>query len=189
MIASCFAQTVMILESDFTVRALMFFLMGLTQIKVGVSYVWLSECVGFSYKSTSFTLINIFDGMTMAILCVYYLTISRDWIWLCSFFCLLTYLATFALLFCPESPRWHLVNGRAPEAIKVLNEMAVMNGSEERIPDEAIFVEDPSNFDVTINPSTGQLEERFSEVKVVEEKNEDEESNVPLFHAVTIGKV
>ena len=53
-------------------RTLMFFVMGITQIKVGVSYVWLSECVGFRYKSSAFTVINVFDGMSMAILCVYY---------------------------------------------------------------------------------------------------------------------
>jgi len=67
MIMSCIAQTVMLLVPMFSVRTLMFFVMGLSQIKVGVSYVWFSECVGFPYKSTAFTIINIFDGMTMAI--------------------------------------------------------------------------------------------------------------------------
>ena len=121
MLISCIAQTVMIFESTFSVRAIMFFIMGLTQLKVGVSYVWLSECVGFPYKSTAFTLINIFDGLTMAIVCVYYLWVSRDWIWLCVFFAGLSYVATFTVLICPESPRWHLVNGRTAEGIKALN--------------------------------------------------------------------
>lgn len=46
MIGSCFAQTVMLFVPNFYVRTLMFFVMGLTMIKVGGSYVWLSECVG-----------------------------------------------------------------------------------------------------------------------------------------------
>ena len=120
----------MIFVSNFYVRTAMFFLMGLSQLKVGVSYVWLSECVGYSYKSTAFTLINIFDGMTMAIVCLYYMNVSVDWFWLCLFFCLLSYVATATILICPESPRWHLVNGRTAEAIVALNKIAEMNGCE-----------------------------------------------------------
>jgi len=108
----------------------MFFLMGLTQIKVGVSYVWLSECVGFSYKSSAFTLINIFDGMTMAVVCVYYMWVSADWSWLCIFFTGLSYLAMALAFVCPESPKWHLVNGRTAEGIRALNIIARINGFE-----------------------------------------------------------
>lgn len=118
----------MLLSSNFYVRTAMFFLMGLSQLKVGVSYVWLSECVGFSYKSTAFTLINMFDGMTMANVCLYYMFISVDWFWLCLFFCLLSYAATLTILICPESPRWHLVNGRKREAIEAFNRIAELNG-------------------------------------------------------------
>ena len=120
----------MILNSDFAVRSAMFFLMGLTQIKVGVSYVWLSECVGFTYKSSAFTLINIFDGMTMAVVCVYYMWVSADWSWLCIFFTGLSYLAMALAFVCPESPKWHLVNGRTAEGIQALNIIARINGYE-----------------------------------------------------------
>ena len=118
----------MLFSANFYVRTAMFFLMGLSQLKVGVSYVWLSECVGFQYKSTAFTLINMFDGMTMANVCLYYMFISLDWFWLCLFFCLLSYVATLTILICPESPRWHLVNGRKREAIEAFNRIAEMNG-------------------------------------------------------------
>ena len=135
----------------------MFFLMGLSQLKVGVAYVWFSECVGFQYKSTAFTLINIVDGMTIANVCLYYKYISVDWFWLCLVFCLLSYAATLTILICPESPRWLIVNGRSEEAIHALNTIAEMNGIEEeadkndirksgRIPSDAKFIEDPTNY-------------------------------------------
>ena len=113
MIISCLAQTFMLLSHNYFVRTAMFFVMGLSQIKVGISYVWFSECVGYPYKSTAFTIINIFDGMTLAVQSIYFLFISRNWFWLPLFFCGLSYVATVTITICPESPRWHLVNGRA----------------------------------------------------------------------------
>ena len=113
MVLSCIAQTVILFVPNFVVRTAMFFLMGLTQLKVGVAYVWLSECVGFAYKSSAFTLINIFDGLTMAVVCIYYMWISKEWFYLCFAMAILSYIATCCILLCPESPRWHLVNGRA----------------------------------------------------------------------------
>lgn len=114
MVLSCFAQTVMLFVPSFYVRTLMFFVMGLSQIKVGVSYVWLSECVGCPYKSTAFTIISIFDGMTIAVQSLYFLYITRYWFWLPAFFTLVSYIATVLITICPESPRWHFVNGRSP---------------------------------------------------------------------------
>ena len=98
MVASCLAQTVMIFSSSFYVRSAMFFVMGLTQLKVGASFVWLSECVGHEYKSTAFTLINMYDAITMAVTCAYFIFISRELVWLCLFFCVLSYVATLVVL-------------------------------------------------------------------------------------------
>ena len=43
--------------------------------------------------------------------------------------------------------------------IEALNLIAEINGKHERhkIPEEAIFVEDPTNYDVTVNPKTGEI--------------------------------
>ena len=139
MILSCISQAIMLLVSNFYVRSLMFFIMGLTQVKIGVSYVWLSECVGNTYKSTAFTIINIFEGLTLAVVGIYYLFISRDWYWLCLFMLVVSVLATVLTPLCPESPRWHLTNGRKLEAIAELNWIAALNGRTERIRDDVIF--------------------------------------------------
>ena len=120
--------------------------MGLSQVKAGTSYVWLSESTSLPYKSKAFTYINLFDAFPMAIVGLYYVFISQDWFWLCFIFLIMTYIAIILLFFCPESPRWHLINGRTPEAIESLNQIAKMNGKEDRIPTSAIFVEDPTNF-------------------------------------------
>ena len=55
-----------------------------------------------------------------------------------------------------------------------------MNGSDERIPDEAIFVEDPTNFDVSVNPKTGVVRHKYSVVETEEMKLE----NVPFVESL-----
>ena len=96
-------------------------------------------------------MINMFDALPMAITCLTFLFLSKYWMWVCLGGAILTYTATIAAFFCPESPRWHLVNGRTSEAIKVLNEIARINGVEERIPSDTIFVEDPTNYETTVD--------------------------------------
>jgi hypothetical protein len=54
--------------------------------------------------------------------------------------------ALIVAFFCPESPRWLLVNGKRLEAIDALNKIAKVNGSPHRIPITASFVEDTSNY-------------------------------------------
>ena len=152
MIVSCLSQAVMLVVKNFYIRSLMFFIMGLTQVKIGVSYVWLSECVGNSYKSTAFTIINVFEGLTLAVVGIYYLFISRSWYWLCLFMLAVSVLATALIPLCPESPRWYLTSGKRKEAIKELNWISRLNGSSNVIANEVIFVEDPTNYEVTVYP-------------------------------------
>ena len=127
--------------------------------------------------------------------------VSIDWFWLCFAFCLLSYLATLTILICPESPRWHLVNGRSVEAIIALNQIAQMNGSSASqgvtdndngvdgkgggrdtensiappplIPLEAMFVEDPTNYDVTLDTKTRVAHHHASSVQEREQQEDD----------------
>ena len=43
--------------------------------------------------------------------------------------------------FCPESPKWLLLQGHQKEAIRVLNSIASLNRSPDRIPEDALFIE------------------------------------------------
>ena len=154
ILLAAISQTVMIASSNFWVRFAMFFLSGLSQIKNSVSYVWLSECTSTPYKSQAFTYINIFDALPMVLTCAYFLLISKNWMHLPLIFTALTYVALFLAYFCPESPRWLVVNGRSSEAITVMNSMARMNKSATMIPKNALFVEDPNNVGLIVDAAS-----------------------------------
>ena len=157
---ACISQTVMIWVPGYWMRFWMFGLSGLSQIKNSVSYVWLSECTSREYKTRAFTMINVFDAFPMVFTCFYFMFISKNWIHLSVFFCVLSYLALFAAIFCPESPRWLLVNGNSEGAIKSLNSFAKMNKTPYgTIPPTAVFVEDPTNVQAALE-AAGLSEKR-----------------------------
>ena len=68
---SLIAQTTIICWPNLAVRTFCFCLMGLSQIKNSVSYVWLAECVTMTDRSMAYTYINIIDAITMAVFCLY----------------------------------------------------------------------------------------------------------------------
>ena len=150
LIMATISQAVMIFCTNYWMRFAMFFLSGLSQIKNSVSYVWASECTSKEYKTRAFTAINIFDAFPMVFTCFYFMFVSKNWMHLSLFFCILCFVALAAAFLCPESPRWHLVNGRSKEAIIELNKIAAMN-RQPTIPANAIFIEDPSNVQAIID--------------------------------------
>lgn len=145
LVLSVISQTVMIVSSDFWVRLSMFFVAGLSQIKNTCSYVWLSESTSKPYKAITFTYINSFDALPFVFTCLFYMFVSKNWVILPAIFCCLSVVALILAYFCPESPRWLLVNGRSKEAIVELNKFASINGSKTTIPSHAVFVEDPNS--------------------------------------------
>ena len=88
----------------------------------------------------------------MVVTCLYFMFISKDWLYLSLIFCVLSYLALITAFFCPESPRWLIVNSRSAEGIDALNQMARMNkvSMSRRIPEYAVFVEDPRSVQARI---------------------------------------
>ena len=145
-IVSLVAQTAIIFCSNFYVRMAGFYLMGLSQIRNSVSYVWASECVPLPKKSIVFTIINLVDAIPVTVTCLYFRYVSKDWYTLNFYQLVICYIAFIAMFMCPESPRWLLINGKSAEAINVLNHMAKMNGSSNPIPSDAKFVEDPTAY-------------------------------------------
>ena len=115
---------------------------GLTQIKNTVPYVYLVELVPAKYSTSMSAGMTSFDSATLAVVCLYFIFISRDWFPL---FFAMTLLSTFSYLvivvFVPESPIWLLNNGRTGDAIAALNSIGKFNGVGKQIPVDAIFSE------------------------------------------------
>ena len=84
---------------------------------------------------------NVVDAMPTVITGLYYLFIEQDWFTIYAINVAVSYSAFFLAFFCPESPRWLLLNNRKEEAIDALNFMAKFNGSDVRIPQNTVFQE------------------------------------------------
>ena len=77
----------------------------------------------------------------LGIFCVYVAYIDKSWFNMEAWVLGICYVAIFLGLFCPESPRWLLYQGRRKEAIAALNHIAKVN-CKPRIPEDTRFVED-----------------------------------------------
>ena len=181
LLISCVSQTAMIVSSNYWMRLFMFGVMGFSQIKNSVSYVWLSECTSKDYKSRAFTAINVFDALPMVITCFYFLFVSKNWVHLSLFFCLLCWVALIVAFICPESPRWLLVSGRSVDGINELNKIGRMNKvSGPLIPLDTLFVEDPMNLQAVIGGSDKLSEINHARQQLLKKSSESNQSG-PLY--------
>ena len=98
---------------------------------------WLSECVSLDKKPIAITAIGLLNATPVAVTALYFLFVSRDWFMLNLGAVLLGFAALLVSLFCPESPKWHLINGRRKEAIDCLNYIGKANGRLHPIPETA----------------------------------------------------
>lgn len=113
---------IIIFVPNYYVRLVAFTLMGVCQLKNSVSYVWMFDLLETKHKSIACGILNAFDNMTLGLTAVYYMFISRNWIYLQFFMSSVAFLCTLAvLIFVPESPKWHLIKGRKDEAIVNFN--------------------------------------------------------------------
>ena len=138
------AESFMLWVANYNVRMGCFFFMGLFQLQNSTSYQWLYESVSKANKATAITVINSVYALPQPLMCLYVVYISKNWFPLCFWALMLGYVCLGICFFCPESPQWLMVHGHREEGIKALNRIAKFNGSLLRIPENAIFEEDPS---------------------------------------------
>ena len=136
------SQVLVMFWPNYWARLAGFVIMGATTLKNTTSYVWLFDLVEARHKQLVCGVMTGFDLTTITFLCLYFMNIDNNWYPLCFFMTILSaaaYVGAVALV--PESPIWLLLQGKREEAIKALNWIAKMNGSENRIPDDATFEE------------------------------------------------
>ena len=131
----------MLFVSNFIVRTVCFFVMGFSNLKNSQSYVWASEVVPFKRRASAYTIVNVVDAMPTVITGLFYLLVQRNWFTIYAINVAISYSALFLAFFCPESPRWLILNNKQSEAIDALNKIAKFNGSEVRIPENTVFQE------------------------------------------------
>lgn len=115
-------QYIIMFSTAYQTRLIGFFLLGLFQIKNGVSIMYTIELLEDKHRNDIICWLNGYDGFTLAITAFWFLYINASW-W--SFFLTLTLLSTvcFVILmtFAPESPKWLLILDRKQEAVEAFN--------------------------------------------------------------------
>ena len=116
------AKVVVLLVPSYVVRMLCFFVMGLCFLRYTTAYAWLSGFVMKKHLGLVTAVMTSYDQLVVAIMVAYFLTVSRK---VAGILIIQTGLSALALLYalltCPESPKWFLAKGRKHEAIRVLN--------------------------------------------------------------------
>ena len=139
---SLIAQVLIMFFPSFGVRTFGFFVLGLSQIKLSQSYVWVSECVPMQSRAMAYTVINIVDASPMIVTCCWFLFVQREWFILNTIMLVVSFLAFGLAFICPESPRWLLVNGHREKSIETFNSIAAFNGSKTRLNINQRFTEE-----------------------------------------------
>jgi MFS family permease len=67
------AQLLVIFVPNYYSRLIGFTLMGMTQLKGSISYVWMFESVETKDKSTVCGIMNCFDAATLGVMCIYFM--------------------------------------------------------------------------------------------------------------------
>ena len=114
---SLLAQSVLVAYQSILVCSVCMFLLGFSSIKNSQTYVWSTDCVPLRRRPDVITIINIVDALPALTLGFWFLVVGSDWFTYAVFMLAINYLAFILGIFCPESPRWLLVNDRKAEAI------------------------------------------------------------------------
>ena len=123
------AYYLLVFVPTYIARLAGFLLYGLCQLKNSVSYIYAAELVPSRQSSTVNVSLTSFDSATMAVVCLYFLFISRDWFPLIFLMLMLSTLSFLVVAFVlPESPIWLLHQGRVTEAIQTFNYIGRVNG-------------------------------------------------------------
>lgn len=123
------SQTILIFCPWFYARMFGYAVFGVSSLKNSCAYTWLFECMETKNKSRAVTFLNMVDLLTMIVLSLYVLFVSRSWFYLCfTMYCVgvINWLTIYFAM--PESPKWLLTKGRTQQAHLCFEAIANLNG-------------------------------------------------------------
>ena len=136
------AQILTILTPVYWLKLTGYIVLGFSQLKSTLSYVYLFEFMHSRDKPFACSCINAMDALTPAIAGAFFLFVDLD---VFPLYVTVVSISTVAYLTIMilnlETPMWLLHNGKTKEAISVFNYIAWFNGVEHRVPEEAQFIE------------------------------------------------
>ena len=105
------------------------FLMGIEQpARFLVGYIYLSEMCPEDKRPIVTSIAMFFVAQAVTFACVYFLAISKNWLWLEIAGLGMSCIAMFGLCFTTESPRYLIANEKYKPALKVFKTIAKRNG-------------------------------------------------------------
>ena len=105
------------------------FLMGIEQpARFLVGYIYLSELCPERHRPLVTSVALFFVAQAVTISCVYFMTISKNWLWLEIAGLGISFLAMFGICFTEESPRYLIANEKYKLALKSFKRIARRNG-------------------------------------------------------------
>lgn len=167
-LGNIFAVTIIMFCPTYTARVVGYCMLGFTMPqKNSLTYAWLFELMNQRYKVMANTCLNMTDFATMLATGIYFMSTPNWFPLFMTFYVLAAVGFVGVILFCPESPKWLLLQGRQKEAIRVLNYMASVNRMPDRISEDTEFIEavvaqnlqntEAFNNDQTIDEAVGQV--------------------------------
>jgi len=119
-----------------------FFMIGFFHLKISLSYTYATELVPEDSKQLVLTMITAYDSCTLLLACSIMKFYKPSELVVMQFhFGLSVFALLFFALVIPESPKWLFMKKgtNSQDAINILNYIAWFNGSELRVPQDAIF--------------------------------------------------
>jgi len=106
-----------------------YFLFGITStFRMGAGFLYSMEIVRDQASSMTGSMINFCDALHVMCMSLYFYFVSKNWLYIYSFYtCLIAIAATLSFTL-PESPAWLLNSAQYEQAVAVFNRIARMNG-------------------------------------------------------------
>mmetsp|Transcript_5997 Transcript_5997/g.10187 ORF Transcript_5997/g.10187 Transcript_5997/m.10187 type:complete len:304 (+) Transcript_5997:453-1364(+) len=127
-------QVLVIYVNNLTIKGLGFFIHGFFHIRASMCYVMLFELVEDQYKSLTCTILNVVDGFTMGVTCIWFMFVSQDALKFLEYSFWVGTIASVLIIFLtPESPVFLILNDKQSDAKVILNQIAKVNKSANQV--------------------------------------------------------